>query len=114
MRGAYSLHKTRSFINVYIMTGAYSAHSSYTFLYVLHSAIAKARENIISDAISDSSSSFKMNTPTSGGTVQPATQQHPAAEKKGQRSPAHAPQQRTVTVTLKDVPITKVDDVMMM
>ena len=79
-----------------------------------HSAIAKARENIISDAISDISGSFKMTTPTSGRATQPPlTQQHSTAEKKGQRSPAHAPQapqQRTVTVTLKDVPITKVDD----
>ena len=81
-----------------------------------HSAIAKARENIISDAISDNSGSFHMTTPTSGGTVQSLTQQHPVAEKKGQRSPAHASQatQRTVTVTLKDMPITKVGDVMMM
>ena len=82
-----------------------------------YSVIAKARENIISDAISDNSGSFKIITPTSGGPVQTPTQQHPTAEKKGQRSPAHAPQapqQRTVTVTLKDAPITKVHDVMMM
>ena len=83
-----------------------------------HSAIAKARENVISDAISDNSGSFKMTTPTFGRAVQPVTQrQLPTAEKKGQKSPAHAPQaskQRTVTVTLKDVPITKVDDDVMM
>ena len=114
-------------INQYIMIGAYSLHktiirrvNNYYYdrgllciLYSAHSAIAKARENVISDAISDSTGSFKITTPTSGGTVQPTTQ-HPSPEKKGQRSPAHASQQRTVTVTLKDAPITKVDDIMMM
>ena len=71
-----------------------------------------------------------MTTPTSSSSSGPAQPllaqkqqvQHPAAEKKGQRSPARAPQapqQRLVTVTLKDAPgpitSTKVcDDVMMM
>jgi hypothetical protein len=86
----------------------------------MYSAIAKARENVISDAIRDNSGSFKITTPTSGRLVQPLTQQqqYSTAEKKGQRSPAHTPQapkQTTVTVTLKDAPITKVgDDVTMM
>ena len=99
-----------------MMTGAYS--QLYLYIICIYSAIAKARENVISDAISDNSGSFKVTTPTSGGAVQPLTQrQLPTAEKKGQRSPAHAPQalkQSTVTVTLKDAPITKVDDDVMM
>ena len=105
-----------------MMTGAYSSSALANLSFHVHitcSAIAKARENVISDAIRDNSGTFKMATPISGRPVQPLMQQQPpTAEKKGQRSPAHAPQapkQRTVTVTLKDVPITKVRyDVMMM
>ena len=104
-----------------MMTGAYSSSALANLSFHMHttcSAIAKARENVISDAISDSGT-FKMTMPTSSRPVQLLMQQQPpTAEKKGQRSPAHAPQapkQRTVTVTLKDVPITKVRyDVMMM
>ena len=140
--GAYSLHSlllsNETFIYSLLHTHTHThtcthihthththTHTCNTYMYMYththththtHSAIAKARENIISDAISDSSGSSKITTPTSGGPVQPPTHQHPTAEKKGQRSPAHAPQppqQRTVTVTLKDVPITKVGDVIM-
>ena len=87
-------------------------------MHTRYSAIAKARENVISDAISDSSNSIKKTPPTFGKVVQPVTQQQVVPEVKGQRSPPHVrpPSQptATVTVTLKDLPMNKVSDVMMM
>ena len=92
----------------------HTVHMYYICTHCLYSAIAKARENIISDAISDNSGSYQKTTPTSGVANQPSIpQQHLAAEKKGQRSPAHPPPvQNTVTVAFKDLPMTKVYDVM--
>ena len=79
-----------------------------------NSAIAKARENVISDAMSEITASFSKALPESMMSELPSTQPEVVAKKKGHRSPAHLPPptQRTVTVTLKDLSRTEVGDVM--
>lgn len=77
---------------------------------LLFAAIAKARENVISDAMNEVTESFSKALTKSMTSEHTSTQPDVVVKKKGQRSPTHLPPptQRTVTVTLKDLPRTEV------